>query len=243
LELRDRMMQRYGFAKRIRVGAAGGIGTPQAAAAAFVMGADFILTGSINQCTVEAGTSDMVKDILQGLRIQDTEYVPAGDMFEIGAKCQVVKRGSLFPARANKLYELYRRYASLEEIEAATRQQIQEKYFKRSFGEVWEETRAYYQRAFPEALREIESNPKRMMALIFRWYFVHTTRLALQGRAQERVDFQIHCGPAMGSLNQWLEGTEYESWRNRHVVQLGETLMSGTARFLGHRLSHLAEAS
>ena len=50
------MMARYRYTKAIRVGAAGGIGTPEAAAAAFVLGADFILTGSINQCTVEAGT-------------------------------------------------------------------------------------------------------------------------------------------------------------------------------------------
>src|SRR5882724_7773805 len=47
--LRDEMMSKYGYDKPIRVGAAGGIGTPHAAAAAFIMGADFILTGSINQ--------------------------------------------------------------------------------------------------------------------------------------------------------------------------------------------------
>ncbi len=86
LSLRDEMMAQYNYTKPIRVGATGGIGTPEAAAAAFMLGAEFILTGSINQCTVEAGMSDVVKDILQGINVQDTAYAPAGDMFELGAK-------------------------------------------------------------------------------------------------------------------------------------------------------------
>jgi trans-AT polyketide synthase/acyltransferase/oxidoreductase domain-containing protein len=97
------MMPKYRYDKPIHVGAAGGIGTLHAAAAPFIMGADFILTGSINQCTVEAGTSDAVKDLLQELNVQDTAYALAGDMFEIGARVQVAKRGLFFPARANKL--------------------------------------------------------------------------------------------------------------------------------------------
>jgi trans-AT polyketide synthase/acyltransferase/oxidoreductase domain-containing protein len=48
IALRDEVMAKYGYRKRIRVGAVGGIGTPHAADAAFVLGADFILAGSIN---------------------------------------------------------------------------------------------------------------------------------------------------------------------------------------------------
>jgi trans-AT polyketide synthase/acyltransferase/oxidoreductase domain-containing protein len=40
---------RYGYARPVRVGAAGGLGTPEAVAAAFAMGAAYVLTGSINQ--------------------------------------------------------------------------------------------------------------------------------------------------------------------------------------------------
>src|SRR5947207_15781689 len=86
------MISTYDYSDSFSIGAAGGIGTPEAAAAAFIMGADFILTGSINQCTVEAGTSETVKDILEKISVQDTTYAPAGDMFEIGSKVQVVKR-------------------------------------------------------------------------------------------------------------------------------------------------------
>jgi trans-AT polyketide synthase/acyltransferase/oxidoreductase domain-containing protein len=236
LMLRDELQRQHGYSRRIRVGAAGGIGTPQAAAAAFVLGADFILTGSINQCTREAGTSAAVKDLLQELEVQDTAYAPAGDMFELGSKVQVAKRGLLFPARANKLYELYRRFESLEEIDEKTRRQIEVKYFKRSFDEVWRETQAHYSQVHRGILSDIESNPKRKMALIFKWYFVHTTRLALQGMPGETGDYQIHCGPALGAFNQWVKGSELQSWRNRYVADLGERIMQGAAAVLSERL-------
>jgi trans-AT polyketide synthase, acyltransferase and oxidoreductase domains len=235
MRLRDAMLAKHRYDKSIRVGLAGGIGAPEAAASAFVMGADFILTGSINQCTVEAGTSDSVKDLLQELEVQDTDYAPAGDMFEIGARVQVAKRGLFFPARANKLYELYQRHNSLEEIDPRTRQQIQDKYFRCSFEQAWEETRAYYQRSHPSRLVDIERSPKLKMAAIFKWYFVHTTRLAMRGVEDRKVDYQIHCGPALGAFNQWVKGTELESWRQRRVADIAHRLMTATATVLDER--------
>jgi len=232
IRLRDEAMRTYQYPHRIAVGAAGGIGTPQAAAAAFIMGADFILTGSINQCTVEAGTSPAVKDLLQQMNVQDTTYAPAGDMFELGARVQVLRRGLFFPARANKLYELYQRHNGLEEIDEKTSRQIQEKFFKRSFAEVWKETREYYLRADPARLADIERNPKKRMALIFKWYFVHTSRLALTGNEEHNTDYQVHCGPALGAFNQWVQGTALEEWRRRHVALIGESIMRGTAELL-----------
>ncbi|MBB5862366.1 PfaD family polyunsaturated fatty acid/polyketide biosynthesis protein [Xanthomonas arboricola] len=238
--LRDAAMKEHGYRRRIRVGAAGGIGTPHAVAAAFIMGAAFVMTGSINQCTVEAGTSDAVKDILQELNVQDTCYAPAGDMFELGARVQVARRGLFFPARANKLYELYQRFGSIEDIDAQTRQQIQDKYFQRSFEAVWEETMAYYARVMPDKIGEIERNPRHKMALIFKWYFVHTTRLAMQGVAEGKVDYQIHCGPALGAFNQWVRDTPLVPWRNRRVADLGVRLMEGAAQLLSQRYAELA---
>jgi trans-AT polyketide synthase/acyltransferase/oxidoreductase domain-containing protein len=243
LLLRDEMMARHGYGKSIRVGAAGGIGTPHAAAAAFIMGVDFVLTGSINQCTVEAGTSNAVKDLLQNLNVQDTDYAPAGDMFEIGARVQVAKRGLFFPARANKLFELYRRHNSLDEIDTKTRQQIQERYFKRSFEDVWRETRDYYSRNYPHKLAEIEANPKQKMACLFRWYFIHSSRLAMSGSEDQKVDYQVHCGPALGAFNQWVCDTELKNWRSRHVADIGLRLMHGTAELLERRFRSLSMAS
>lgn len=239
LQLRDEIMSRHAYATRIRIGAAGGIGTPEAAAAAFMMGADFITTGSINQCTVEAGTSDSVKDMLQDMNVQDTAYAPAGDMFESGAKVQVLRKGVFFAGRANKLYELYTRYNSLDEIDSQTRRQIEEKYFRRSFDEVWSETRSHYSRTDP-GFDEAGISPKQKMALIFKWYFIHTTRMAMRGVDEEKVNYQVHCGPALGAFNQWVKGTSLESWRNRHVGDVAERIMNGAAAVLTRQYAQMA---
>jgi trans-AT polyketide synthase/acyltransferase/oxidoreductase domain-containing protein len=238
IKLRDEMMKKYGYSKKVHVGAAGGIGTPEAAAAAFILGADFILTGSINQCSVEACTSDAVKDMLQEINVQDTDYAPAADMFEMGAKVQVLKKGVFFPARANKLYDLYRFYNSIEEIDEKTKKQLQERYFKRSFEEIYQDVKSFYP---PQEIERAERNPKQKMALIFKWYFGYSTRLALEGDIEHKVDFQVHCGSSLGAFNQWVKGTALENWRNRHVDVIAEKLMQETADVLIQRFYSLAE--
>jgi trans-AT polyketide synthase, acyltransferase and oxidoreductase domains len=232
MHLRDEAIREAPQRKRVRVGLAGGIGTPQAAAAAFVMGAEFILTGSINQCSVEAGNSDAVKDLLQQMDVQDTDYAPAGDMFEIGSQIQVLKKGLFFSARANRLHELYRQHEGLEQIDGKTLAHIEQKYFGRSMEAVYAETRSYWLRVRPAEIERAERDPKHKMALVFKWYFVHTMRLALQGSAQQRFDYQVHCGPALGAFNRWVKGTPLEDWRNRHVDEIAEKLMRETAEML-----------
>ncbi len=240
--LRAELTREFAYEQPLRLGSAGGIGSPEAVAAAFVLGADFVLTGSVNQCTVEAGTSDLVKDMLQAINIQDTDYAPAGDMFELGARVQVLKRGTFFPARANKLFELYRQHNALEEIDQATAAMLQEKYFKRSFAQIWEETSTYWRRNRPAELEKAERNPKHKMALVFKWYFVHTNRLALTGEASEKVSFQVHCGPALGAFNQYVADTALASWRQRHVDEIARLLMEQGAAVLRERMAGFARA-
>lgn len=239
LKLRDEMMAKNNYAKRIGIGAAGGIGTPEAAAAAFILGAEFILTGSINQCTVEAGTSDIVKDLLQQMNVQDTEYAVSGDMFEIGAKVQLLSKGLFFPARAKKLYEVYQRYNSLDEIDEKTRKQIQERYFKKNFDEVYEITKSYWIDRDPQQIEKAEKNPKHKMALVFRWYYFHAIQAASEGNERLKVDFQILTGPCLGAFNQWVKGTDLEDWRNRHVDQIGLKLLDKTVDILNERFKSL----
>jgi trans-AT polyketide synthase/acyltransferase/oxidoreductase domain-containing protein len=157
-------------------------------------------------------------------------------MFEMGAKVQVLKKGVFFPARANKLYDLYRLHNSLEEIDEKTRKQLQERYFKRSFEEIYRDVREFYP---PKEVERAEQNPKYKMALIFRWYFGYSTRLALEGNTDQKVDFQVHCGPALGAFNQWVKGTPLENWRNRHVDEIAEKLLSETAELLNRRFYSL----
>lgn len=233
IRIRDRLANAY--AKKIRVGAAGGIGSPEAAAAAFMLGADFILTGSINQCTVEAGTSSIVKDFLQEMEIQDTDFAPSGELFELGAKVQVMKRNSFFAARAVKLYDLYRLHNSLDEIDPKSREQIEGKFFKRSFEDVYRETKEYFLKENPKEIENAEKNAKHKMALVFKWYLAQGSRLAMNGNIEQKINFQIHTGPALGAFNQWVKGTPLEDWRNRHVDEIADKLMHATAEHLNSR--------
>jgi len=231
--LRLRMTREFGYGERIRLGLAGGIGTPHAVAAAFAMGADFVMTGSINQCTVEAGVSDAVKDRLQTIDVQDTDYCPAGDMFEIGALVQVLKKGVLFPARANRLHALYKSYDSWEEIPQGVRRQIQDTFFKKSVDEVWRETCEHLLKTGRESeIERAERSPKRRMALLFRWYYGYSSRLSFMETDFDPVNVQIHTGPALGAFNQWARGAPWESWRNRHPDRIAMELMREASSIL-----------
>jgi trans-AT polyketide synthase, acyltransferase and oxidoreductase domains len=233
--LRQEAQHRHGYAEPICLGLAGGLGTPEAVAAAFMLGADYLMTGSVNQCTVEAGTSDAVKDMLQDIDIHDTEYAPAGDMFEMGAKVQVLRKGVFFPTRANKLFSLYSHYDGLDELPARTRDLLERTYFRRPLDEVWEDTRVHLRsRGRHDDLARAEANPKLRMALVFRWYFAHTAQLALNGR-DDRTNYQVHTGPALGSFNRWVKGTDLERWRDRHVDDIGVRLLEGAAEHIAAR--------
>lgn len=242
LRLRDDLSATYGYDEAICVGQAGGIGTPVAAAAAFLMGADFILTGSINQCTVDAGTSPAVKSLLQDLGVQDTDYAPAGDMFDSETKVQVLKRGVFFPARAATLYNMYQSFDSLDEVPARILEAIEKSYFKRSVQEVWSEMKAHLHRTGKQQeIARAEKDGKYKMALVFRWYFFHSAQLAMKGADDERVNYQVHTGPALGAFNQLVKGTTLETWTNRHADEIGVLLMREAAAYIKRRLEAMAE--
>lgn len=237
LRVRDAARDRFpAFAGRVHVGAGGGVGTPEAAAAVLVLGAEYLVTGSINQCTVEAGTSDAVKDLLQGAAVHDMAYAPSGEMFELGSKVQVLKKGLFFPARADKLVALYRQFDSLDAIDETNRRQLEDRVFRRPLAAVWDQVRA---RLSADEIARAERMPKHKMALVFRRYFKDASRWALDGDMDHKVDFQIHCGPAMGAFNQWVAGTALESWRARHVDEIGLKLVSETARVLQDRFARM----
>lgn len=227
--LRDEARARHGYQQRVRVGAGGGIGTPAAALAAFVMGADYIVTGSVNQACVESGSSPWVRAQLAAADMADVMMAPAADMFELGVKLQVLKRGTLFPVRAQKLYELYRAYDSLEAIPADERARLERQIFRRSLDEVWRDTEAFFASRDPEQLRQAAASPKRKMALVFRWYLGLSSRWANSGEAGRETDYQVWCGPAMGAFNSWARGSHLEAPGERRVVEVARQLMTGAA--------------
>ena len=83
--------------------------------------------------------------------------------------------------------------------------------------------------------------PKQKMAYVFRWYFGLSGRLALQGVADRKVDFQVHCGPAMGAFNQWVAGTDLSDWQNRNVAAVNTRLLSATADRITRAIQDLSK--
>lgn len=229
LGLRDELQNQHQFPQAIRIGAAGGIATPEAALAAFQMGAAYIVTGSINQACVEAGASVHTRKLLAQVEMTDVAMAPAGDMFESGARVQVLKRGTMFSMRAQKLYEFYTRYDAWEQIPETERQKLESSTFQRSFDDIWADCVTFFSQRDPKVLERAEKNPRDRMALVFRWYLGLSSRWSAQGVAGREMDYQIWCGPSMGAFNDWTRGTYLEHMENRHVADAALQILTGTA--------------
>ena len=229
LALRDEIANRMAYETPVRVGLGGGIATPQSTAAAFAMGAAYVLTGSVNQSCVEAGTSDTVRQMLAEADQADVTMAPAADMFEMGVKVQVLKRGTMFPLRAGKLYELYNRYNSYTEIPADQRAILERDFFRCSFEEEWQQTRNFFSVRDPRQIELAENKPKHKMALVFRSYLGRSSNWANAGEQSRKIDYQIWCGPAIGAFNHWVKGSFLEKWENRDTVTVGMNLLLGAA--------------
>jgi len=229
LALRDEITTKYDYENPVRVGLAGGIATPDSTAAAFAMGAAYVLTGSVNQSCVEAGTSDTVRRMLAEADQADVSMAPSADMFELGVKVQVLKRGTMFSLRAAKLYELYSQYNSYEEIPTHQREILQRDLFRCSFQEEWEQTKKFFAQRDPKQIALAEEKPKHKMSLVFRSYLGRSSTWAINGDHARKIDYQIWCGPAIGAFNQWVKGTFLETCENRKTVTVAMNLLFGAA--------------
>jgi PfaD family protein len=227
--LRDDIVRARDYAEPIRVGAAGGLGTPGAVAAAFSMGAAYVLTGSVNQSAVESGLSEQGKRLLANASLGDVMMAPAADMFEMGVKVQVLKRGTMFAVRAHKLYETYRAHASLEAIPSDERTRIERDILRASIDEMWADARAFFLKRDPKEIAKADNDPKHKMALVFRAYLGQASKWAIHGDDKRALDFQIWCGPAMGAFNAWVAGSFLEPLAARTVGQIGLNLLEGAA--------------
>lgn len=227
--IRDRICTHNQYAKSIRVGAAGGIGSPVSASCVFLMGADFIMTGSINQCTVEAATSDAVKDMLSTMNVQDTSYVRTIDKYNAYQQMQVLKKGTLFYVCAEKFYNLYHEVNSIDEIDSKTRELIESRYLKKSFEEVLQEIQS------SDKYREMNASyitPKLQLEFVFNWYMEQSIKWAIEGNTNHQLNYGIMCSSALGAFNQWVKGTALEDWRNRTIVTITEKLMQETTTYI-----------
>ena len=229
LALRDDLAEKYRYKTPLCVGLGGGIATPYSTAAAFAMGAAYVLTGSINQSCVEAGTSEVVRHMLSEAGQADVAMAPAADMFEMGVKVQVLKRGTMFPFRALKLYDLYSMYDTYESIPEKQRQTLEQSFFQCSFEEVWNQTKEFFNQYDPKQIKLAENDPKHKMALVFRSYLGQSSTWATTGNPLRKMDYQIWCGPAIGAFNEWVKGSFLEKPENRKTVTIAMNLLLGAS--------------
>lgn len=232
LRLRDRVARQEGYVAAgslPHIGAAGELGDPSSVAAAFGLGADFVVTEAINATAVEATTSLRVKQMLAEARVSDCRTAPALDRFETGGRVQVLGRGTRFPQQADQLYELYRRYRSIDEIPEGERRQIERTIFNRPMDELWAELAQELRQRRPVEAQLAADDPRHKMALLFRWYLDNSLRWGVAGTPGRSRDYQIWCGPAVGLFNDWVRGSWLEPLVARGVVTMADALLRGAA--------------
>jgi len=229
IALRDELQEKYNYAQTVRIGAGGGISTPSSLLGAFTMGAAYLVTGSVNQACVESGASVHTKNLLSQITMADVAMAPSADMFEMGVKVQVLKRGTMFYIRASKLYEIYSKYDSIEAIPVDEREKLEKQIFQREMNAIWQDTVKFFTERDPAQIEQAEKNPKKKMALIFRWYLGLSSRWSNAGEPGREMDYQIWCGPSMGSFNDWSRSTYLAAPENRHVADVTAHLFAGAA--------------
>ena len=229
ISLKNRLQDKYKYQKPIHIGAGGGIGTGLSALGAFELGAEYIVTGSINQSCVEAETSDYVKQLLAEVSMADIAMAPCADMFELGAKVEVLKKKTMYPQNAQKLYEYYIKYKSFDDIPEDDKQKIERRILKNTFDEIWSWTKEYFEKVNPAQIEKAEKNPSFKMALVFRWYLGNSSRWAAAGDLSHSTDMQIWCGQSMGAFNLWTKETPLEKPSYRKVASVAEIIMKTCA--------------
>jgi PfaD family protein len=168
-------------------------------------------------------------DMLCRADVADVAMAAAADMFEMGVKVQVLKRGSLFSTRSQRLYALYRAHTGLEDIPANVRAELEKDVFREPIDAIWQRTRTYFMQAAPAEIERAERDSKHRMALVFRWYLFMSAQWAREGDQTRTSDYQIWCGPALGAFNTWVKGTFLETPAARTVAQIGLNLLEGAA--------------
>ena len=227
--LRDEISAARGYTTPIRIGAAGGLGTPASLASAFALGAAYVMTGTVNEAAIESGLSEAGRRLLAQAGIADVAMAPAADMFEMGVKVQVLRRGTMFATRAQKLYDAYMAHDSIESLPAGVRARLESEIFKASLDVIWADTRAFWETRDPHQVERANKDGHHKMALCFRWYLGKASRWANAGEPTRLMDYQIWCGPAMGAFNTWAKGSFLEDPKNREVAQIALNFLEGAA--------------
>jgi trans-AT polyketide synthase/acyltransferase/oxidoreductase domain-containing protein len=240
--LADQAATSLALKSAVAVGVACGAGSPETAATAFMLGANFVMTGYANQSTIQAATSALSKEMLCQAGYDDITPALAADTFELELRSPVLRKSIFFAARGEKLLRLYQQYPSILSLPVHELEQLEQRYFHAPIANILAHALGRWPGA--EGSRNSdETDQRHQLASVFRWYLHQGAEWALQGDAAHVLDFRIPCGPEMGAFNTWMHRHEKPRWQDRDVGEINLMLHDDTLEFLVSQAGKWARAA
>ncbi|MFF4439498.1 ACP S-malonyltransferase [Streptomyces sp. NPDC001621] len=209
----------------VHVGLRGVVGTPEQAATAFALGAAFLVSTSLTACAPNARLSAQLGRTLTEVTDDDLTWAPTERYATLGVPARVVRRGTLFPARAHLLHRLLRAHRFLAEVPAARRRHIEEEVL-----------------GGPAAGLPPGALDGRVRTTdVFRWYVRETARRTGAGDPVRPLDHQLPCDPELTHFNRAALGTELAARQARTPGAVAGHLLTKAAELLAAGVVSRAE--
>ncbi|MFF8401507.1 ACP S-malonyltransferase [Streptomyces sp. NPDC015684] len=209
----------------VHVGLRGVVGTPEQAATAFALGAAFLVSTSLTACAPNARLSAELGRTLTEVTDDDLTWAPTERYATLGVPARVVRRGTLFPARAHLLHRLLRAHRFLAEVPAARRRHIEEEVL-----------------GGPAAGPPPGALDGRVRTTdVFRWYVRETARRTGAGDPVRPLDHQLPCDPELTHFNRAALGTELAARQARTPGAVAGHLLTKAAELLAAGVVSRAE--
>jgi PfaD family protein len=222
-ELRAKMVSRNA---PVRVGVSGEIATPEAVAAAFRMGADFVLTGLVNSLTVEAGGSLKRRNLLFKTTSTDVTYAPSYEFLDSELPVTVTRFGTMFATKAKRMEDILRTTVSFSGLSESDRQFMEKNVFQKSLAEAYESSIEFCKKWWPDQVKSSSSDKVKAAMLMKHWLFT-TTQMAFDGIDNRELDYQVRADGGIVAFNKWRIGSVFDDEDKLSVIQLSKNLMEG----------------
>ncbi|MFG2680591.1 ACP S-malonyltransferase [Streptomyces sp. NPDC048392] len=210
----------------VHVGLCGVVGTPEQAATAFALGAAFLVCTSLTACAPEARLDGPLKDTLARAGDDDVTWAPTERHATLGVLARVVRRGTLFPARAGLLHRLLREHRYFADVPEVRRRHIEEHLLGGPATRPPADTRA---------------DGRLRTADVFRRYARETARRTPAGIPVRPLDHQLPCDAELTRFNRAVAGTALAAWTARTPDAVAGHLLTNAAELLSARAPRRAE--
>ncbi|MEU7423484.1 ACP S-malonyltransferase [Streptomyces sp. NPDC040750] len=228
----------------VHVGLRGVVGTPEQAATAFALGASFLVATSLTACAPAARLAEGLKRTLARATDDDVTWAPAERHRALGVPTRVVRRGTLFPARAGLLHRLLREHRYFADVPEHRRRHIEEEILGAPVTEPGPYDGAYAREAMNGRTADASwscRDSKVRTADVFRRYLRETARRTAAGDPVRPLDHQLPCDPELTHFNRAAAETGLADRTARDSGTIAEQLLTNAAALLAARVPSRAE--